>query len=59
MTDLLDNKTDSELLLSLLQEVAKASKELSDAKNDITKSTNRIRFCLVLINRLLERIDQQ
>jgi len=59
MTDLLDNKTDSELLLSLLQEVAKASKELGDAKNDITKSTNRIRFCLVLINRLLERIDQQ
>jgi len=59
MDDLLDKKSDQELLLTLLKEVAKGSAELKTADADLAKASNRIRFCLVLINRLLERTDQQ
>jgi hypothetical protein len=59
MKDLLDDKTDEELLSTLIREVAKASSELATASSDITKAQNRIRFSIVLINRLLERKDLQ
>lgn len=59
MDDLLDKKSDQELLLTLLKEAAKSSSELKSANADLEKASNRIRFCLVLINRLLERIDQK
>lgn len=59
MDDLLDTKTDHELLMTLLKEVAKASSEAQSGRNDLNKAHNRIKFCIVLINRLLERIEHE
>jgi uncharacterized membrane protein len=56
--DLIDNKTDQELLETLLKETAKASNELNTIKQDLNKAQNRVRFSIMLINRLLERTDQ-
>jgi hypothetical protein len=56
--DLIDNKTDQELLETLLRETAKAANELNTVKSDLNKAQNRIKFSIMLINRLLERIDQ-
>lgn len=53
--DLLDNKSISELLDVTLREVAKASNEIRTAQNDIAKAQNRMRFCVLLLNRLKER----
>lgn len=53
--DLLENRTDDELLRSLLAEVAKARAEITCAKQDITKAENRLNFSLVLINNLIKR----
>lgn len=53
--DLLDNKSDKDLLLSLLAEIAKAQNELRCAQNDLNKATNRIKFCVVLSNTLINR----
>lgn len=53
--DMLDRKTDEELLRSFLAEIAKASNELRCARGDIEKATNRINFLLVLANKLIER----
>lgn len=53
--DILNSKTDEELLESLLAEAAKAKNELRCAQSDIDKANNRLSFILVLINTLLER----
>jgi hypothetical protein len=53
--DLLDNKSISELLDVTLREVAKASNEIRSAQNDIAKAQSRMRFCVLLLNRLKER----
>lgn len=53
--DPMNNKTDSELLKSLLAEVAKAQNELRCAQGDLSKAQSRITFLLVLINKLIER----
>jgi len=53
--DVLKTKSNEELLLSLLAEVAKAQNELRCAKADIEKAQNRIRFVLVLTNELINR----
>ena len=53
--DILDQKTDEELLRSLLGELAKASSELKCAKQDIDKATSRLSFLLVLANTLINR----
>lgn len=58
MTDIISNKTDQEILETLLKEAAKASNELTAVKNDVTKAQNRVKFSIMLINRLLERKDQ-
>ena len=51
----LDDKTDSELMRSVLAEVAKAKHELKCAREDQDKATGRLAFALLLINTLLER----
>jgi hypothetical protein len=56
--DLIDNKTDQDLLATLLKETAKASNELNTIKQDLHKAQNRVKFSIMLINRLLERTDQ-
>jgi hypothetical protein len=53
--DVVDNKTDQELLKSLLAEVAKASSEIRTAESDIKKANNRLKFSLLLANTLIER----
>ena len=53
--DLLDSKTDEELHLSILAELAKASNELRCARADIEKVTNRLSFLLVMTNTLINR----
>lgn len=53
--DLIDKKTDEELLSSLLAEVAKAKNELKCARNDIDKAQGRLGFLILLANTLIER----
>jgi len=53
--NVLDSKTDKELLESLIVEIAKATNELKCAKADIDKAQSRIRFLLVLAHTLIER----
>lgn len=56
--DLIDNKTDSELLAVLIEEAAKARNEINCASRDIAKAQNRLSFVLLLVNRLKERQDE-
>lgn len=53
--DILDSKTDRELLASLLAEIAKAQNEIACAKRDIDKAQSRIRFLIVLANTMIDR----
>ena len=55
--DLLDNKTVDELLSVMLRELAKASNEARSAERDMQKSQNRLRFAILLANRLKEKVD--
>lgn len=54
--DLLDSKTDKELLDSLVAEAAKATAEIRSAQNDIDKARSRIKFVLVLANKMIDRM---
>lgn len=53
--DMLDKKTDLELLQSLLAEMAKANNEIRCAQNDLNKAQNRMKFLLLLANTLIDR----
>jgi hypothetical protein len=53
--DVLDNKTDKQLLESLVVEIAKCTNELKCARNDLEKAQGRIRFLLVLAHELINR----
>jgi hypothetical protein len=53
--NILDQKTDKELLQSLLAEAAKASAEIKCARADLEKATNRLSFTLVVINTMINR----
>ena len=53
--DLLDSKSDKELLDSLLAEIAKATNEVKCARNDLDKAQGRIKFLVVLANTLINR----
>lgn len=57
--DLLSNKTEKELLKSLLGEVAKASNELKCSLGDVQKAQQRLNFVLVLTNNLIERLKDE
>lgn len=52
---IIDDKTDQELLKSLLAETAKAQNELSCAGRDIVKAQNRLKFVLMVINEMINR----
>ena len=51
----IDSKTDSDLLRSLLAEVAKASNELRCARADVDKAQSRMQFALAVLNELIQR----
>lgn len=54
-TDSLDEHTDEELLGVLLREIAKAGNEIRNAEADVQKAQKRLRFGVLLANRLLDR----
>jgi len=53
--DIVDSKTDLEILKSLLAELAKSKAELQCARNDLEKINSRLSFNIVLVNRLIAR----
>jgi hypothetical protein len=53
--DILDDKTQEELLQSTVAELAKATNELRCIENDAKKASNRLRFLIVVVNKLLNR----
>lgn len=53
--DILDQKTDEQLLKSLLAELAKARNELQCARGDIDKISGRIGFLLAITNTMINR----
>lgn len=53
--DVIDSKTDKEILRSLLAEIAKAKNELNCAQTDLKKASNRLNFLIVLANKLIDR----
>jgi hypothetical protein len=53
--DILDSKTDKELLESLIAEIAKATNEIKCARGDIEKAQSRIKFLLVIAHTLINR----
>lgn len=53
--DIIDSKNDRELLESVIAEAAKATAELRDAQSDIDKAKNRIKFVLMLANKMIDR----
>jgi hypothetical protein len=53
--DILDSKSDKELLQSLIAEIAKATNEIKCARGDIDKAQGRIKFLLVVAHTLIER----
>lgn len=55
MKDMLDTKTQDELLRSMLAEVAKAGNELTCAKRDLDKAKARMNFLVVIANQLINR----
>lgn len=57
--DILDQKTDDELLKSILAESAKAKNETFCAKKDLDKVQSRLDFILVLVNTLIKRQEDQ
>lgn len=53
--DLLENKTDKELLQSILAEIAKTQNEIRCAKGDVQKAQSRLSFLIVAVNEMLNR----
>ena len=53
--ELLDHKSDKELIQSLVEEIAKAKNEITCAEADIKKAKGRLQFLIVLANELLNR----
>lgn len=56
---ILDDKTDKELLESLLAELAKAQNEITCARKDLEKAQGRQKFLLVLAHQLIQRQGDQ
>ncbi len=53
--EILNTKTDAELLESLLSEIAKSRNEVNCAMRDLNKANSRLGFLLVLANSLIDR----
>ena len=53
--DILQNKTNQELLQSILAEVAKCANEVNCAAKDVTKARNRLTFVIAVANELINR----
>lgn len=53
--EVLDTKTDRELLQTVIAESAKALNEIRCAQKDIDKASKRIHFLVMLANTLIDR----
>ncbi len=53
--DVLDKKSDKELVQSIQAESAKATNELQCARKDIDKANARLKFVVMLTHKLIER----
>jgi hypothetical protein len=53
--DVIDNKSDKEILESLIAEIAKTTNEIKCARGDLEKAQSRIKFLLVLAHTLINR----
>ena len=53
--DIINTKTDEELLKSLLSEIAKARNEVNCAARDLEKANSRMGFLIMLANSLIDR----
>ena len=53
------DKTNQDLLASLLAEVAKAQNEIACARGDLDKATSRLKFVLMVVNELKDRKEQR
>lgn len=53
--NIIDNKSDEDLLKSLLAEVAKATNELKCAQGDVNKAQSRLQFAVAVLNKLIDR----
>lgn len=53
--DVLKNKSDQEILESILAEIAKSTNEIRCASGDIAKANGRMTFAIAAINHLINR----
>lgn len=53
--EIIEDKSNRELIQSLLAEVAKSKNELSCAQIDIQKASSRLNFSIVMLNELINR----
>ena len=53
--NVLDTKTDKEIIQSVLAEIAKCTNEIKSAESDIQKVRNRLSFLIVMTNELINR----
>lgn len=56
---MIKDKTDQDLILSLIAEVAKAQNEIACARGDLEKASSRLKFTLMVINELKDRKEQR
>lgn len=53
--DVIESKTNDELLQSMIAEIAKANNEILCAQKDLKKAQSRLNFLIVLANKLIQR----
>jgi hypothetical protein len=53
--DILRQKTDQEILVSILAEIAKSTNEIRCASGDIQKANSRMTFAIAAVNELIDR----
>lgn len=53
--NIIETKTDQELLESVLAEVAKATNEIKCARGDLEKASGRMSFAIAITNELINR----
>ena len=53
--DILDDKSDQQIVKSIIGEAAKAKNEVACAQRDLEKAQSRLSFILVLANEMINR----
>jgi len=53
--EILNTKSDEDIISSIVAEIAKATNEIACGRRDLNKATSRLSFCLVLANELERR----